>query len=67
MLCGKPLLAWAIEAALQAELVEQVYVTTNDSEIASQALRFGAKVIDRPEDLSGDLASSESAHATCFR
>jgi N-acylneuraminate cytidylyltransferase len=60
-LCGKPLLAWAIEAALQSEMVEQVYVTTDDANIARQALRFGAKVIDRPVELSGDTASSESA------
>jgi CMP-N,N'-diacetyllegionaminic acid synthase len=33
-ICGKPLIAWNIEAALASEQVEAVYVSTDDSEIA---------------------------------
>ncbi len=59
--CGKPLLAWTILQARQASLVDEVYVSTNDHEIGSVALRYGAKVIWRPEDISGDTARSEDA------
>lgn len=60
-LCGKPLVAWTIEAALGASYVEGVYVTSDDTEIASVSRAYGASVIDRPLELAGDTASSESA------
>ncbi|MEM6393901.1 MAG: acylneuraminate cytidylyltransferase [Planctomycetota bacterium] len=60
-LCGKPLIAWTIEAALKAESVEGVYVSTDDAEIAAVSERYGAEVVWRPEDIAGDLASSEDA------
>jgi YrbI family 3-deoxy-D-manno-octulosonate 8-phosphate phosphatase len=58
---GKPLLAWSIEAARASKRVNRVAVSTDDLEIASVARRFGAEVIERPEAISGDSASSESA------
>ena len=58
-LCGKPLLAWAIEAALKSN-VGTVYVSTEDEEIADAALSFGAGVITRPDALASDIATSES-------
>ena len=60
-LCGKPLIAYSIEAALQAEMVDRVIVSTDDQEIAEVSRKYGAEVIQRPRDISGDLASSESA------
>ena len=60
-LCGKPLIAWAIEAARSAETVGRVVVSTDDPEIAAVSIRFGAEVVRRPTELSGDQASSESA------
>jgi len=60
-LCGKPLIAWTIEAARAAESVGRVVVSTDDPEIASVSRRFGAEVVDRPKELSCDEASSESA------
>ncbi len=54
LLCGKPLLAWAIEAAQQATLVDRVIVSTEDAEIAETALRFGAEVLGRPPELATD-------------
>ncbi|HEY8746509.1 MAG TPA: acylneuraminate cytidylyltransferase [Tepidisphaeraceae bacterium] len=60
-LAGKPLLAWTIEAALGASRVNRVIVSTDDREIADVAREFGAEVIWRPEEISGDAASSESA------
>lgn len=57
--CGKPLLAWSIEHARSAKDVSAVHVSTDDKEIAKVAEEFGAKVIWRPAELSGDTASSE--------
>ncbi len=58
---GKPLICWNIEAALQAELVDQVVVSTDDAEITEVARAAGATVIMRPDDISTDIASSEDA------
>jgi N-acylneuraminate cytidylyltransferase len=58
---GKPLLAWSIEAALGARSVDVVVVSTDDDEIAAVAERYGAYVVRRPAEISGDTASSESA------
>lgn len=51
---GKPMIAYSIEAALQSDLFTEVYVSTDDNEISEIASRYGAKVILRDEDLSGD-------------
>lgn len=58
---GHPLLAWTIAAARRATQIDRVYVSTDNGEIRDVALRYGAKVIIRPDELSGDEASSESA------
>lgn len=60
-LAGKPLLGWTIEAAKKAEMIGETFVSTDDREIAEVAEQFGAKVIWRPAEISGDIASSESA------
>jgi YrbI family 3-deoxy-D-manno-octulosonate 8-phosphate phosphatase len=61
ILAGKPLLGWTILAARSASRVSRVVVSTDDREIADVAREFGAEVIWRPEEISGDTASSESA------
>ena len=60
---GKPLLAHSIEDALGAELVTRTVVSTDDPEIRSVALKYGAEVVDRPPELATDTATSESALA----
>lgn len=60
-LAGKPLIAYTIEQALAAEQVTRVVVSTDDAEIADVSRCFGAEVIDRPDEISGDAAGSESA------
>ena len=60
-IAGKPLLAHVIEQALASETVDRVFVSTDDPEIAEAARRHGAGVIDRPAEISGSRASSESA------
>ncbi len=60
-LAGRPLLAWTIEHARQTPEIDRVVVTTDDAEIASVARREGAETVERPAELAGDAASSESA------
>lgn len=60
-LLGRPLLVWTIEAAQEARTVDRVVVSTDDDAIAIVAGVAGAQVIERPPELSGDDASSESA------
>lgn len=53
---GLPLLVHSIQyAQANASIIGDVFVSTNDATIKKTALQFGAKVIDRPEELSGDL------------
>lgn len=59
--CGKPLLAWSVLQAKGSKYVNEVYVSTDSAEIARVAIEYGAKVIDRPAEISGDTATSESA------
>lgn len=58
---GRPLLAWTVLQAVQSERIDRVFVSTDDAEIAEVAAAYGAGVIERPQELSGDGASSESA------
>lgn len=58
---GIPLIGHTIRAAQAASLVTRIAVSTEDSEIAGLARRFGAEVINRPIALAGDEATSESA------
>ncbi len=60
-LAGKPLLQWTVEQALHARMVDEVLVSTDDTEIARVAWAAGAGVVARPPELSGDLEPSESA------
>jgi len=61
IVAGLPLIAWTIRAAQAARRVTRVVVSTDDDEIAAVSKRFGADVVRRPAELSGDTASSESA------
>ncbi len=42
--CGKPILAYSIEAALQSGLFDEVMVSTDSDEIAEIAKKYGAQV-----------------------
>lgn len=53
--CGKPMIAWSVEAALQSGCCERVLVSTDDAEIAAVARQYGAEVpFIRPAELSDD-------------
>ncbi|QUM77866.1 acylneuraminate cytidylyltransferase family protein [Moritella sp. 24] len=55
----KPLISWTIQAALNSSCIDEVYVTTEDLEIADISVKYGAKVIPRPNILAQDETSSE--------
>ena len=53
--CGKPIIAWSIEAALNSHCFDHVLVSTDDAEIAEVARQSGASVpFVRPTELSDD-------------
>ena len=60
-LCGKPLIAWTVEQARAARGVDVVAVSSDSDRILQAAEAAGAVGVRRPDDISGDLASSESA------
>lgn len=60
-LAGKPLIVHSIEQALQSRYVTKTVVSTDDDRIAQASRDAGASVIHRPENISGDTATSESA------
>jgi N-acylneuraminate cytidylyltransferase len=66
ILMGKPLIAWSIEQALSSKFIDRVIVSTDCPEIAKVALNYGAEVpFLRPESLSNDTATTESAMLHC--
>lgn len=58
---GKPLLAWSVEDAKDSKFIDNVYVSTDSKEIGRVAKEYGAKVIWRPKEISGDFSLSEDA------
>lgn len=58
-LCGKPLIAYTIEAALKAREIDRVIVTTDSTEIANVAMQYGAEIpFMRPSYLADDDSSA---------
>lgn len=66
---GKPLIAYAIEAALKSKYIDRVIVTTDAEDIADVARKYGADVpFMRPDYLASDTAAAIDVylHATEF-
>ena len=62
LLGGIPLVAHSILYAKEnLDLIDALYVSTDCPEIKEISSRFGAKVIDRPLELSGDINNTVSA------
>ncbi len=58
--CGRPMIAWPIEAALRSGLFDEILVSTDSERIAQTAREWGASApFLRPETLSGDLVGTE--------
>lgn len=58
---GVPLIVRAVQSVGAAASVDRVVVTTDDPTIAAAARGAGAQTVERPFDISGDTATSESA------
>ena len=57
--CGKPIIAYSIEAALESKLFDEVIVSTDDDEIAEVSKKYGAKVpFKRSKKNSDDYATT---------
>ena len=64
--CGKPMIAWSIEAALKSGCFDRIAVSTDDAEIADISRAHGAEVpFMRPAELSDDRTATTPviAHA----
>jgi len=55
---GRPMVAYTIEAALESDIADSVYVSTEDPEIGRIAESHGAIDHRRPVELSNDLVSA---------
>lgn len=56
---GKPMLAYAVEAAINSDVFDEVMVSTDDAEIAEVAKKYGANVpFMRSEKTSNDYATT---------
>lgn len=57
-LCGRPLIAYTIEAAIDSELFDKVVVSTDSELYADISKSYGADILMRGESLSNDTATS---------
>lgn len=58
--CGKPLIAYSIDAAKESGLFDRIIVSTDSDDIARVALDCGAEVpFRRPAELSGDCTATD--------
>ncbi len=66
--CGKPMIAWSIEAARAATVFDAILVSTDDEEIAAVAEASGAEApFRRPADLANDNAPTLPVIAHAIR
>ena len=57
--CGKPIIAYSIQAALASGVINKVVVSTDDPEIADVALHYGAEVpFLREKGLADDMTGT---------
>ncbi len=57
-LCGKPLVAWTIEAGLKSKYIDRLITSTDGKEIAETAKKYGSDVpFMRPAELASDTAN----------
>ncbi len=61
LLGGKPLIKWTIDEAKKSKFIDNIFVSTEDPEIAQISRDFGAEVIDRPVELAGDSSATIDA------
>lgn len=61
-LCGKPLISYTIESALNSKYIDDVIVSTDSEKIADVAIKYNAKVpFKRPQELATDNSKTIDA------
>lgn len=64
---NKPMIAWSIEAARNSHCFDDIYVSTDDKEIASIAQNYGAKIpFLRDKELADDFTTTQSVMKNCI-
>ena len=58
---GDPLIGWTINDLKESSLIDDIYVSTDNQDIKDVSLSYGAKVIDRPNDISDEYSQLEPA------
>ena len=59
--CGAPLIAHSIKQASESKYITDVYVSSDSDTILETSEHYGAKLLKRPDWLSTDSSTSESA------
>lgn len=60
-IAGRPLIEYSIEHAQATAMISEVVISTDDREIAEVSSELGATVVERPDHLARDEATSETA------
>lgn len=60
-LCGKPLIAWTIEAALGSSYIDRSVVTSDSDEILKIGEKYDVGIIKRPKKLALDTSTTIDA------
>ncbi|MBN1765635.1 MAG: acylneuraminate cytidylyltransferase family protein [Sedimentisphaerales bacterium] len=64
-LLDRPVITYTIEAALAAEGIDKVVVTTDDTKIFKICQDYPVTLLDRPQELAGDKARIDDAMRHC--
>jgi CMP-N-acetylneuraminic acid synthetase len=56
---GHPLISWSIASAVKSDLIENVFVSTDSNEIKEISKKYNCGVLDRPDSISGDHATTD--------
>ena len=66
--CGKPIIAYSIQAAKDSQCFDKIIVSTDDKEISKVAIKYGASVpYVRPKELSDDFATTFDVIRHCIK
>ena len=59
LFCGRPMIAYSIKSAIEANIFDHIIVSTDDDEIAEISIKYGASVpFIRPKKISDDFSTS---------
>jgi len=58
LLAGRPLILYAINAAKESKLVDEIWVSSDNQEILNFSIDYGVNILHRPSNLSNDDISA---------